>query len=238
MIKGGGSTVLTIDTGSSTIANAGLIESTGAGGVTILSALANTGTMAALGGVFVVNGAVSGAGQALVNGGTLEFEQQFNEAVMFAGAGTLELAQSQTFHQLIAGFSGTGTDILDLADIVFGRGTQSTYVDNGQKTGGVLTVTDGVHTAKINLVGNYTMTTFLTANDGNGGVLVSGSASKNSDSSPATVAQSVAVIRHAATAAALAPSALAEPRPAVEPEPATNASGLVAPFRSERLARL
>jgi hypothetical protein len=36
----------------------------------------------------------------------------------------------------------------------------------------VLTVTDGVHSDHVTLLGNYLASTFVTANDGHGGTLV------------------------------------------------------------------
>ena len=61
-------------------------------------------------------------------------------------------------------------DILDLNDIAFVGSGEATYVDNGKHTGGVLTVSDGVHTAHINLVGDYHASTFGAFSDQNGGV--------------------------------------------------------------------
>ena len=45
-------------------------------------------------------------------------------------------------------------------------------MDNGSKTGGTLTVSDGVDKAKILLVGNYVNATFACGSDGQGGVSV------------------------------------------------------------------
>jgi hypothetical protein len=172
-INGTGGQAMTIDTGANTITNAGLIEATGTGGVTIKSAVANGGTLESNGGVLKVNRAVTGAGQAVVNGGTLYFLAAFNQAVTFTSAtGVLELASSQTFKKSVTGFSHSGSSTFDLLDVGFVSAGEATYVDNGSKTGGVLTVTDGAHTAKITLVGDYTTSTFKCSSDGHGGVLV------------------------------------------------------------------
>ena len=62
-------------------------------------------------------------------------------------------------------------DAIDLTDISYSFGTtKATY--SGDTTGGTLSVTDGIHTANIALLGNYIASTFVTANDGNGGTLV------------------------------------------------------------------
>ena len=47
---------------------------------------------------------------------------------------------------------------------------EATY--SGTKTGGVLTVTDGTHTAQIHLTGNYLSSTFVASSDGHGGVTI------------------------------------------------------------------
>ncbi|MGI9170044.1 MAG: hypothetical protein ACR2FH_07715 [Caulobacteraceae bacterium] len=164
-------TALTLDTGAKKVVNAGLIESTGKGGLVIAGAVVNTGTLAAMGGNLTVMGAVTGAGGARIDGGVLDFASGFNQAVSFTGkSGVLELANSQTYTAAVSGFSKTGGTALDLVDIAFVSASEATF--SGTKTGGVLTVTDGIHTATINLVGNYTNATFVCADDLHGGVTI------------------------------------------------------------------
>ena len=172
VIDGNDALALTINTGANTIANAGLIEATGAGGVIVDSAVASTGKLYADGGVLTLDGAVTGAGTGYVNGGTLDAASTFTENVTFLGTtGVLELAHSQTYTGDITDFSKTGATSLDLADITFTAGTtKATY--SGTATSGVLTVTDGTHTAKITLEGNYTTSTFTTSSDGHGGTKI------------------------------------------------------------------
>ena len=155
VINASGTLALTIDTGANTITNAGLIEATGAGGGVIQSAVKNTGMLAAAGGDLTVNGAVTGNGSATINGATLDLGSSFTENVTFTGtSGVLELAQSQTYTGKVTGFSLTGGTSLDLRDIAFVSAGEATF--SGNKTSGVLTVTDGTHTAHITLIGNYT----------------------------------------------------------------------------------
>jgi hypothetical protein len=148
LINGNDSNALIIDTGSNTIVNDGFIEATGAGGVTIKSAVAGTGSVQ-------------------VTAGTLSFASTFSQNVAFGAAGVLELADSETYTGSISGFSKTGHTSLDLLDIGFVSSSEATY--SGTKTGGVLTVTDGTHTAKISLVGNYLTSNFIASSDGHGG---------------------------------------------------------------------
>jgi len=162
---------LTINTGIRIVTNAGLIEATGAGGLTILSAVNNTGTLTTTKGVLAVDGAVSGAGTVRIAGGTADFGGTFTENVTFVTKGELELAHSQAYTGTISGFSLTGATSLDLKDISFISGTtKATY--SGTTTSGTLTVTDGTHTAKIKLSGNYTASSFDVSSDGHGGTTV------------------------------------------------------------------
>ena len=157
--------------GKNSIVNAGLIETTGAGALTLAGTVKNSGTLAVGGGIMTVNGAVTGTGHATVKGGTLDFASTFNQAVTFTGTtGVLELAKSQTYTATITGFSKTGKTGLDLVDIGFVSSTEATF--SGTTTSGVLTVTDGTHTAHINLKGDYTASTFVAASDGHGGVII------------------------------------------------------------------
>ena len=68
VIDSTGSAGMVLDTGANTIANAGTIEATGAGGLEIKSALNNTGLIEALGGNVTVDAAVTGKGSATVDG--------------------------------------------------------------------------------------------------------------------------------------------------------------------------
>jgi hypothetical protein len=163
---------LTINTGSNTIQNAGIIEADGKGGVTIASAVANTGTLLAVIGTLTLAGAVTGAGIGKINGGALYAKGAFSENVTFVGTtGVLKLGNSQGYAGSISGFSKSGTNSLDLTDIAFTSGvTKASY--SGTTASGTLTVTDGTHTAHIMLVGNFTASTFTVGSDGHGGVLV------------------------------------------------------------------
>jgi len=171
-ILGDDALALVIDTGAGTLTNDGLIESAGTGGVTIDGAIDNAGTLTAAKGTLSVDGAVTGAGKVLIEGGTADFGSTFTQAVTFTAAGgELELAKSQTYTGTITGFAKTSITSLDLGDIDFISGkTKATY--SGTTTSGTLTVTDGTHTAKIKLSGNYTASAFTVASDGHGGTKV------------------------------------------------------------------
>ena len=103
--------------------------------------------------------------------------------VAFTGTtGVLHLAQSTAYTANITGFSRSGATSLDLGDIGFVGSSEATF--SGTTSSGVLTVTDGTHTAHINLKGNYTTSTFVASSDSHGGTIVVDSTSKDSVIAP------------------------------------------------------
>jgi hypothetical protein len=163
---------MTIGFAGDTIINAGTIQCETAGGIHFGTSLQNTGTIIADQGTITITGAVSGSGFIELQAGTALIAQStFNEFVVFAGgSGYVQLANSRTYSGAIVGFSRKGGTTLDLLDITLGGGTEALYA--GGKAGGVLTVTDQIHTAHINLQGNFLDCAFNVSSDGHGGVLV------------------------------------------------------------------
>ena len=187
MISGSGF----IKSGARTIENAGTIEALlvtehdNGHVLTIESAIANTGVLAeADGAKLVVNGAVSGSGHVVIDvegngGGGIDFGSSFTQDVTFqthrvrgrdAPPAVLELSRSQSYAGAISGFSRQGQTALDLADIGFASPGEASF--SGTSSSGVLTVTDGSHTAHITLIGDYLGQAFVASSDGHGGVLV------------------------------------------------------------------
>jgi hypothetical protein len=166
---------LTLNTGTSTIINAGDIVSEGTGGLTISSPLDNTGELLAYSSPLTVSGAVTGTGTAEIeNAATLILMGAFNENVTFAtgSTGTLELGDSKGYTTgSFTGFSKTGANALDLLDIPFVSGT-TTAVYTGTTTSGVLTVTEGANIATIHLTGDYLGSTFTVSSSSAGGTKV------------------------------------------------------------------
>jgi hypothetical protein len=102
-------------------------------------------------------------------GATTEITSAFSGAITFAGStGTLQLDNSSSFSGTVAGLAGQ--DTLDLRDINPATVQAPTY--SGSSSGGTLTLTDGAHTAKIALLGNYLASTFVTSSDSHGGTAV------------------------------------------------------------------
>ncbi|MBR0962727.1 hypothetical protein JQ554_01445 [Bradyrhizobium diazoefficiens] len=91
--------------------------------------------------------------------------------VTFGGASAkLVLDQSSAFSGTISGWQD-GVQ-LDLGDIAFNETTSLAYAANAGNTGGTLTVSDGVHTASLQLLGQYSAADFALAADGNGGSVI------------------------------------------------------------------
>jgi len=88
---------------------------------------------------------------------------------VFAGGGTLQLDNSTSFGGSILGFGLPGN--IDLVDIAYSSsGTTLGY--SGDSLTGTLTVSDGTHVATLAMIGNYTISSFHLADDGNGGTMV------------------------------------------------------------------
>jgi autotransporter passenger strand-loop-strand repeat protein len=107
-----------------------------------------------------------------IAGGTLEITSGGSvggKVTFAANSGTLLLDNSTTFSGTVAGM--TARDTLDLRDINFATVvTPPSFI--GTATSGTLTVTDGTHTARILLLGNYMASTFTASNDGFGGTSI------------------------------------------------------------------
>jgi hypothetical protein len=167
-----GTNALVIDTGSNVITNSGTLEATGSGGLVINSAVNNSGELWAHGGSITANGAVNG-GTALLDGqATLEFGAAVSANVTLdaAATGKVVLDDSFDFSGVVSGFNAD--DQLDLRDIAFGANTSVSYTENQDHTGGVLSVTDGSHTANISLLGQYAADGFTVAADDHVGTLL------------------------------------------------------------------
>jgi hypothetical protein len=110
-------------------------------------------------------------------GATLELAATNAETVTFTGpAGTLILdgsasaGQASSFTGTVAGFGSQNA--IDLPGIAFDAQTTLGYSPNSNNTGGTFSLTDGTHSAKIALLGNYMASSFVTESDAHGGTMV------------------------------------------------------------------
>ena len=151
------------------IAATGTVVAIAGAPLTMNGALTNDGELDADDGHLLVLGAVTGAGDVAIAGGEAAFASGFSQAVSFGSAGgDLELGDSQAFGAIVSGFSAAGATAFDLRDIGFVSAGEATF--SGTAKGGVLTVTDGGHTARIDLSGDYVNVVFVASSDGKGGV--------------------------------------------------------------------
>jgi Ca2+-binding RTX toxin-like protein len=166
-IDANGTHPLIVDTGANPITNSGTLEATGSGGLIIDSDVVNSGTIWANESNVAIHGDVSGHGSATISGNaTLEFAGADSGSVSFqSSTGTLQLDHSSSFTGTITGFGGDGTlagsDHIDLQDINF-NSLQPAQLS----ASGVLTISDGAHTAHLQFDGSYQLENFKFADDG------------------------------------------------------------------------
>ena len=159
--KSGTATTSTISTAFN---NSGIVSVT-AGTLELAGAVTNSGTLHADGGNIKIDTADVDGGNATIDGSVLEYVLATNENVTFGAAsnGTLRLDASQFFTGSVSGYRALET--LDLTNINFVSGTTTATYSSAT---GILTITDGTHTAQIALQGIYTNSLFTVANDGSG----------------------------------------------------------------------
>ena len=247
LINGGtiiadGSNPLVIDTGANIVTNSGTLQSTGSGGLIICSDLANSGLLWGDGGNITVHGSISGAGSVIIDGSAVvEVTGADSNSVTFDSAtGELILDHSAAFTGTIFGFTGDGklkgSDLIDLRDISFSSIEQSTYAN------GVLTVSDGVHTAHLSFDGSYQLANFKFVNDGEGGTtvydppVISKTAPAH-DASTTYISASASVSNTSVTTANEADSTTASVDPAatdtISPDSATFFKDTIANFKAD-----
>ena len=121
------------------------------------------------------------------NGATVAISSASAETVKFVGkTGELILDHPNSFAGTVEGFRGQ--DQIDLRHIGFSADSTLGYSANSTDTGGTLTVSNGIHTANIALLGQYTAASFAAASDGHGGTMIT---------DPAVVAQNHLAQPHA-----------------------------------------
>jgi hypothetical protein len=116
---GGGAALQAVGTNAESIAgpnilvNAGVVESSGTGGLTISDAVKNdyNANLFANGG----NLTVTGSGSATINGAVLDLESAANVHAMFTGSGTLKLGSAETFTGTVAGLGALTPLILPIS---------------------------------------------------------------------------------------------------------------------------
>ncbi|WP_421666938.1 VCBS domain-containing protein [Pseudomonas chlororaphis] len=176
LILASGLNSLVLDTGTHTISNSGVLESTGTGGMTVASTVENTGHLWANGGDLHLLADVTGNGSATIDGdASLTFAGAAHSSVAFhgEGAGSLVIAQAEAAGSLVGILGLESDDLLTFGDLAFGANTQLSYTANTSGAGGLLTVDDGAHRAEVNLLGHYSAEDFQVTDGGEAGTQVS-----------------------------------------------------------------
>ena len=112
--------------------------------------------------------------------GNLLWRDGFDNVVTYAGQNQLllQITGNTTVVGPFMGLIGNNTTGPVVGDTQLSHagwveaGNPQTPTYSGSSSGGTLTVTDGTHTAKIALLGNYLASTFVTSSDGHGGTAV------------------------------------------------------------------
>ncbi len=171
--------LLALDTGT-TIENLGLLEASNGGSLVVADEVSNSGTLAAHGGTLHFENAVvnSAAGNAVIAGGVLEFDTGANVNVCFDNGqngtsyGELVLSDAAQFTGDISGFAGAApdqahSDVIDLAEIDF---NSAQFAATYHAATGVLSVTDGAHSADLTFDNFQGALNFVS--DGHGGTAI------------------------------------------------------------------
>ncbi|AZD00718.1 VCBS domain-containing protein [Pseudomonas chlororaphis] len=176
LVLASGLNSLVLDTGSHTITNSGVLESTGTGGMTVVSTVENTGHLWANGGDLHLLADVTGNGSATIDGdASLTFAGAAHTSVAFhgEGAGSLVIAQAEAAGSLVGILGLESDDLLTFGYLAFGANTQLSYTANASGADGLLTVGDGAHRAEVNLLGHYSAEDFQVTDGGEAGTQVS-----------------------------------------------------------------
>ncbi|TNI61665.1 hypothetical protein CF121_09745, partial [Aeromonas media] len=175
LILANGLHALLLDTGNNVIDNSGTLAATGPGGMTVASALDNSGHLWANGGDLRLLGDVTGGGSATIDGdGTLAFGGAARlGSVAFHGDGAGTLAVEADDAMSLGTILGLEQeDGLLLSDLIFGVDTRLSYSASTDGTGGLLTVSDGTQSAALRLLGHYSEGDFLLTGEADGSVKV------------------------------------------------------------------
>ena len=144
----------------------------GTGWHTISGPVTDNGTVEVTDGTLEIAGACSGTGTLAIDAGaTLQLDGADALNVAFAGStGKLVLKDPASFTGTIAGL--TGTDAIDLANIDWATAQLGRVTYNASTNITTLVITDGQHTDTVQLIGDYTSSTWTFTSDGKGGTLV------------------------------------------------------------------
>jgi autotransporter passenger strand-loop-strand repeat protein len=163
----------------------------GAGAQEVVLAGGTLSNLTLSGGSATISSGGSLVGATISAGGVLEIASSaiVGATPITISSGTLKLDNSQAFTGSVTGLANANQAV-DFTDINFA--TFQTVAYSGTTLSGQLTVSDGTHVARLNLIGNYLGATFTSASDGHGGTLVTDPPMPPGESSPMPTAHSSA----------------------------------------------
>ena len=129
----------------------------------------------------------------IVGGGSFELNSPSNESVTFTGStGSLILNDPENFTGQIVGFTGTAPDAAhsDTIDLVGINYDSSQFAETYNSSNGLLSVTDGTHSASLTF-DNFNATLDF-ASDGNGGTLITDPPAAAAPSEPSVLSTAAA----------------------------------------------
>ncbi len=165
---------LKIDLGDGSFTNHGLVASGGEGGLEVLGGVTSDGKLEADTGLLKIDGAVSGGGQAVIQGGAIEFGGASDAHVQFSAnasaSGTLVLDDVADFTGSISGITMHGDTIhlVNEATVSLDYNAGALELHYGTGPGQFLSVTGGIVASAGADSPNY----FSEYSDGNGGTNV------------------------------------------------------------------
>jgi len=170
IVSSGGSATLS----GGTIGSGATVEALSSGTVIVSGTITNGGRLYASGSgslIEIASGAVVNGGVADVGNGIVDIQGASSENVSFlsAGSGGLQLdGLGSAYKGKISGFGpvGGGNDVqyIDFTGVNLAGATVSYTSANTANTSGTLSVTDGVHSATVTLVGHYVTSDFQQEN--------------------------------------------------------------------------
>ena len=139
---------------------------------TIADPVVDGGTIEAAGGKLIVTGKISGAGGLKIDASSslqLQGPVGSGNTVTFAGnKSALILTDGSAFSGKVSGFGAAASESIDVTTVAFSGATHLTYSSTTDK----LTITNGTHSAAIQLFGQYVAAGFHDASDGGGGTTI------------------------------------------------------------------
>jgi hypothetical protein len=170
LVEATSGTTLTVSGG--TVGAAAIVETTIGGTAIVSGTLTNSGTLFASGSgslVEIANGAVVNGGVAEVGNGIVDIQGASSEKVTFqaGGSGGLQLdGLGSAYTGKVTGFGQDTIQFIDFNGVNFAGGVFGYTPANAANTSGTLSVTDGVHSATVTLVGHYVQSEFALENIG------------------------------------------------------------------------